>query len=65
MEKADKTTKTVRISESLKDRLDKMGTKSDTYEEIIRRLVCLYQVVSEHDSTLIDEARKRAEGKDE
>ena len=60
MAKADKTT-TVRISESLKNRLDDLGKKPDSYEIIIRRLVCLHTLVKERDSTLIDEARKRAE----
>ena len=58
--KANKTTKTVRISEKLKSSLDDLGNKSDTYEIILRRLVCLHKVVMERDSTLIDEARKRA-----
>ena len=60
MVKADKTT-TVRISETLKSGLDDLGNKPDTYEIIIRRLVCLHKVVKERDSTLIDEARKKAE----
>ncbi len=60
MAKADKTT-TVRISESLKNRLDAMGSKTDTYEIILKRLLCLHELVMERDSTLIDEARKRAE----
>ena len=60
MAKADKTT-TVRISESLKNRLDDLGSKTDTYEVILKRLLCLHELVMERDSTLVDEARKRAE----
>ena len=60
MAKADKTTKTVRISESLKNRLDALGSKTDTYEVILKRLLCLHELVK-HDTRLIDEARKRAE----
>lgn len=60
MAKADKTT-TVRISEILKNRLDALGSKTDTYEVILKRLLCLHELVMERDSTLIDEARKRAE----
>lgn len=63
MVKANKITKTVRISEKLKSRLDDLGNKPDTYEIILRRLVCLHNVVMERDSTLIDEARKRAESR--
>lgn len=43
MTKAKKTTKTVRLSESLKNRLDTMGTKSDTYEDIIKRNIQFVQ----------------------
>lgn len=59
MAKAKKTTTTIRISESLKNGLDALGSKPDTYEIILRRLVCLHKVVMERDSTLIDEARRR------
>jgi len=62
MAKADKTT-TVRISEILKNRLDALGSKTDTYEVILKRLLCLHELVMERDSTLIDEARKRAESR--
>lgn len=61
MAKSDKTTTTIRISESLKNRLDALGSKTDTYEIILKRLLCLHELVMERDSTLIDEARRRAE----
>lgn len=63
MVKANKITKMVRISEKLKSRLDDLSKKPDSYEIIIRRLVCLHELVKERDSTLIDEARKRAESR--
>ncbi len=36
-------TTTIRISFSLKDELDTMGSKKDSYEDIIRRLIDAYK----------------------
>lgn len=54
-------TTTIRISEELKSELDELGKKPDSYETILRRLVCLHKLVMERDSTLIEEAQRRAE----
>ena len=54
-------TTTIRLSEELKTRLDDLGKKTDSYELIIRRLVCLHTLVKERESTLIEEAHKMAE----
>ncbi len=55
------STKTIRISEELKSRLDELGKKPDSYEIILKRLVCLHGLVQERDCALIEEARRRAE----
>lgn len=58
MVKEEKTTTTVRITYDLKDRLDALWvTKKDSYEIILRRLVCLHELVKDN-PTLIDEARR-------
>ena len=59
MTKKNKTT-TIRITESLKNRLDALGAKKDTYEIILKRLLCLHELVKDNPA-LIDEARRRAE----
>jgi len=60
MAKEDQTT-TIRITYDLKDRLDALWVKKkDSYEIILKRLVCLRDIVKD-DTALIDEAYKRAE----
>jgi hypothetical protein len=61
MTKKAKNTTTIRITESLKTRLDVLWVKkNDSYEIILKRLVCLRDIVKD-DTALIDEAYKRAE----
>lgn len=55
------STTTIRISEELKSKLNDLGKKTDSYEIILKRLVCLHTLVKERDSTLIEEAQRRAE----
>ncbi len=54
-------TTTIRISEELKSRLDDLGKKPDSYEDILKRLVCLHRLVEKRNGALIEEARRRAE----
>ncbi len=59
MTKKDKTTTTIRITEKLKTDLDALGAKKDTYEIILKRLLCLHDLVK--DPALIEKARRIAE----
>lgn len=61
MTKKDKTTTTIRITENLKKELDALWVeKKDTYEIILKRLVCLHELVKDNPA-LIEEARINAE----
>lgn len=35
----DNEATTIRLSQETKDRLDKLGNKGDTYEDIVKRLI--------------------------
>ena len=77
MAKADKTKKngdrsttSVNINKEDVEQFNQLKAKetgrrgaSTSQQEFIKLLMCLYQGVLEHDSTLIDEARKKAESR--
>ena len=61
MTKKAKNTTTIRITKNFKEELDALWVKkNDSYEIILKRLVCLHGLVK-NDPILIKEAYKRAE----
>lgn len=61
MAKKDKTTTTIRITKKFKKELDALWVeKNDSYEIILKRLLCLHGLVKDN-PLLIKEAYKRAE----
>jgi len=70
LKKDDRTTSSLNINKEDREQFNQARAVESgrrkaviPHQEFIKLLMCLYQVVLEHDSTLIDEARKRAESR--
>jgi len=70
LKKDDRTTSSLNINKEDREQFNQARAVESgrrkavmPQQEFIKLLMCLYQVVLEHDSTLIDEARKRAESR--